>query len=43
MYPLVYGRSLCIPDELVGVGDTIDKWASKGEAIPRRPEWGSEP
>ncbi|KAK3906166.1 hypothetical protein C8A05DRAFT_12054 [Staphylotrichum tortipilum] len=43
MYPLVYGRSLCLPDEVVGVDDAIDKWAGKGEVIPRRPEWGDEP
>jgi hypothetical protein len=42
MYPLVYGRSLFIPDEVVGVEDAIDKWAGKGEVIPRRPEWGEE-
>lgn len=42
MYPLVYGRSLFIPEEVVGVEDAIDKWAGKGEVIPRRPEWGEE-
>ncbi|KAJ9162213.1 glucose-methanol-choline oxidoreductase [Coniochaeta hoffmannii] len=43
MYPLVYGRSLFHPEEVVGVEDAIDKWAGKGEVIPRRPEWGEEP
>ncbi len=42
MYPLVYGRSLFLPDEVVGVDDAIDKWAGKGEIIPRRPEWDDE-
>ena len=43
MYPLVYGRSLFHPEEVVGVEDAINKWAGKGEVIPRRPEWGEEP
>jgi hypothetical protein len=43
MYPLVYGRSPFHPEEVVGVEDAIDKWAGKGEVIPRRPEWGEEP
>ncbi|KAH6854748.1 hypothetical protein B0I37DRAFT_362937 [Chaetomium sp. MPI-CAGE-AT-0009] len=43
MYPLVYGRSLFLPDEVVGVEDAVDKFAGKGEVIPRRPEWGDEP
>ncbi|KAL2129749.1 hypothetical protein VTI74DRAFT_7339 [Chaetomium olivicolor] len=42
MYPLVYGRSQFLPDEVVGVDDAVDKWAGKGEVIPRRPEWGDE-
>jgi hypothetical protein len=43
MYPLVYGRSPFHPQEVVGVEDAIDKWAGKGEIIPRRPEWDEEP
>ncbi|KAK4151114.1 hypothetical protein C8A00DRAFT_36248 [Chaetomidium leptoderma] len=42
MYPLVYGRSRFFPEEVVGVEDAVDKWAGKGEVIPRRPEWGEE-
>ena len=34
MYPLVYGRSLFLPDEVVGVEDAVDRWAGKGEVIP---------
>ncbi|KAK3904892.1 hypothetical protein C8A05DRAFT_13257 [Staphylotrichum tortipilum] len=39
MYPLVYGRSLFLPEEVVGVEDAVDQWAGKGEAIPRPVEW----
>ncbi|KAJ4298808.1 hypothetical protein N0V88_003846 [Collariella sp. IMI 366227] len=38
MYPLVYGRSRFLPKELVGVDDAIDKWAGKGDVIPRHPD-----
>ncbi|KAF5873308.1 uncharacterized protein Bfra_008589 [Botrytis fragariae] len=34
MYPLVYGRSRVMKDEVVGVDDAIEKWAGKGEIIP---------
>ncbi|KAF7907850.1 hypothetical protein BELL_0449g00070 [Botrytis elliptica] len=34
MYPLVYGRSRVIKDEVVGVNDAVEKWAGKGEIIP---------
>lgn len=27
----------------MGVEDAVDKWAGKGEVIPRRAEWGEEP
>ncbi|KAK0624136.1 hypothetical protein B0T14DRAFT_517572 [Immersiella caudata] len=37
MYPLVYGRSLFLPDEVVGVDDAVEKWAGKGEPIPKFP------
>ncbi|CAI6334731.1 unnamed protein product [Periconia digitata] len=30
MYPLVYGRSRVVKEELVGVGDAIGRWAGKG-------------
>ncbi|KAK4443131.1 hypothetical protein QBC34DRAFT_362554 [Podospora aff. communis PSN243] len=41
MYPLVYGRSLFVPDEVVGIDDAVEKWAGKGEPIPKPPP--SEP
>jgi hypothetical protein len=33
MYPLVYGRSRVHKEEVVGVADAVDKWASTGTAI----------
>lgn len=42
-YPLVYGRSRFLPHEVVGVDDAVNKWAGKGDVIPRNPEWGEEP
>lgn len=35
MYPLVYGRSRVLKDEVVGVEDAVDKWAGKGDVIPK--------
>jgi hypothetical protein len=35
MYPLVYGRSLVVAGEVVGVDDAVDKWAGKGNIIPK--------
>jgi len=35
MYPLVYGCSLFLPDEVVGVDDAVEKWAGKGEPISK--------
>ncbi|KAI1089855.1 hypothetical protein F5B19DRAFT_484951 [Rostrohypoxylon terebratum] len=35
MYPLVYGRSKALKEEVVGVSDAIQKWAGKGEIIPK--------
>ncbi|KAK9776456.1 hypothetical protein SCAR479_06779 [Seiridium cardinale] len=35
MYPLVYGRSGVLKDEVVGVVDAIKKWAGKGDIIPK--------
>jgi hypothetical protein len=43
MYPLVYGRSRFLPEEVVGVEDAVDKWAGKGDVIPQRAEWDQEP
>lgn len=33
MYPLIYGRSKVLEDEVVGVSDAVEKWAGKGKAI----------
>ncbi|KAH6628146.1 hypothetical protein F5144DRAFT_654177 [Chaetomium tenue] len=38
MYSLVYGRSLVLRPEVVGVEDAVDKFAGKGTVIPRLPE-----
>jgi hypothetical protein len=35
MYPLAYGRSRGLKEEVVGVGDAIEKWAGKGNIIPK--------
>ncbi|EHK15597.1 uncharacterized protein TRIVIDRAFT_37955 [Trichoderma virens Gv29-8] len=35
MYPLVYGRTGVLQDEVVGTTDAIDKWAGKGEQIAK--------
>jgi hypothetical protein len=35
MYPMVYGRSRGFKEEVVGVGDAIEKWAGKGDIIPK--------
>jgi hypothetical protein len=35
MYPLVYGQSKVIKEEVVGVEDAIAKWAGKGEVIEK--------
>ncbi|KAK7745088.1 hypothetical protein SLS53_003323 [Cytospora paraplurivora] len=35
MYPLIYGQSKVLKDELVGVSDSIEKWAGKGEVIAK--------
>ncbi|EHK50299.1 conserved hypothetical protein [Trichoderma atroviride IMI 206040] len=35
MYPLVYGRTRVLQDEVVGTTDAINKWAGKGEAIAK--------
>ena len=34
-YPLIYGRSKVLKEEVVGVEDAIDKWAGKGSVIPK--------
>lgn len=43
MYPLVYGRSRFLADEVVGVDNAINAWAGKGEIIPRPADWGDDP
>jgi hypothetical protein len=35
MYPLVCGRSKVLKEEVVGVGDSIENWAGKGDIIPK--------
>jgi hypothetical protein len=42
MYPLVYGRSRGFKDEVVGVGDAIEKWTGKGEVIAKD-DWEPDP
>lgn len=38
MFPLVYGRSKVLKDEVVTVTDAVEKWAGKGEIIPKMEE-----
>lgn len=33
MYPLIYGRTKVIEDEVVGVSDAVEGWAGKGKVI----------
>lgn len=42
MYPLVYGRSRILKEEVVGIDDAIENWAGKGDIIPRE-EWQEDP
>lgn len=35
MFPLVYGRSRVLTDEVVTVTDAVEKWAGKGEIISK--------
>lgn len=35
MYPLVYGRTRVLKDEVVGIADAIEKWAGKGDIIEK--------
>lgn len=42
MYPLVYGRSKVIKEEVFGVVDAIRKWAGKGNVIAKD-DWISDP
>ncbi|KAK0719047.1 hypothetical protein B0T21DRAFT_60415 [Apiosordaria backusii] len=37
MHPFVYGKSLFLQDEVVGVEDAIEKWAGKGQVIEKPP------
>lgn len=38
MFPLVYGRSKALKEEAVGTTNAIDKFAGKGEVIPKEGE-----
>lgn len=42
LYPLVYGKTRVFADEVVGVEDAIDKWAGRGEVIPKPTESGRQ-
>jgi len=42
MYPLVYGRSRVLKDEVVGVEDAVEKWAGKGDVIDKD-TWEHDP
>jgi hypothetical protein len=35
MYPMVYERTRVLKEEAVGVADAIEKWAGKGEIVPK--------
>ncbi|KAK0663927.1 hypothetical protein QBC41DRAFT_23066 [Cercophora samala] len=35
MHPFVYGKSLFLQDEVVGVEDAVEKWAGKGQVIEK--------
>ncbi|KAM5344177.1 hypothetical protein ACJ41O_012714 [Fusarium nematophilum] len=35
LYPLVYGRTRVLRQEVVGIEDAIDKWIGKGDVIPQ--------
>lgn len=35
MYPLVYDRTRVLRQEVVGVADAIDRWAGKGDILPK--------
>ncbi|KAL1872039.1 hypothetical protein Daus18300_004408 [Diaporthe australafricana] len=35
MYPLIYGQSRVLDDEVVGLAGAISQWAGKGEIIPK--------
>ncbi|KAF4448770.1 hypothetical protein FALBO_16757, partial [Fusarium albosuccineum] len=43
MYPLVYGRTRVIRDEVVGIDDAISTWAGKGDVIARSTETDDDP
>lgn len=36
MYPLVYGRTRVLRQEVVGIKDAVEKWAGKGEIITKQ-------
>ncbi|KAF2450829.1 hypothetical protein P171DRAFT_378205, partial [Karstenula rhodostoma CBS 690.94] len=35
MYPLIYGRSRVLREEVVGIEDAVQRWSGKGEVIPK--------
>lgn len=35
MYPLIYGQSRALRDEVVGVTGAISQWAGKGDTVPK--------
>lgn len=37
MFPLIYGQSKVLKDEVVGISDAIQKWAGKGDTIQKTP------
>lgn len=43
MYPLVYGVTKVIQDEVIGVDDAITKWSGKGEVITAEIEQRAPP
>lgn len=36
MFPLIFGKSKVLKEEVVGVADAVEKWAGKGETIQKR-------
>lgn len=36
MCPLIYGQSKVLREEVVGVDDAVEKWAGKGDTIPKK-------
>lgn len=38
MYPLIYGQTRALRDEVVGVTGAISQWAGKGDIVPKKSE-----